>query len=86
MRLAPESAGSLTWLPPTCAYRLVGQGQDLPHWHPLVSGRKESVVEAGVSVIGRVYALEDDLSIDEQVERVVSWPGKVPRAAKGAKK
>ncbi len=86
IRLDPESAASLTWLPPTCAYRLIGQGQDLPHWHPLVSGRKESVVEAGVSVVGRVYALEDDLSIDEQVERVVSWPGKVPRAAKGAKK
>jgi uncharacterized cysteine cluster protein YcgN (CxxCxxCC family) len=85
IRLDPDSASSLAWLPPTCAYRLVGQGKDLPDWHPLVSGRPESVVEAGVSVIGRVHALEDELSIDEQVDRVVSWPGKVPKMAKAAK-
>ena len=82
IRLEPESARRLSWLPPTCAYRLVAEGKDLPHWHPLVSGRADSVVEAGVSVIGRVHALEDELSIDEQVDRVVSWPGKVPKAAK----
>jgi uncharacterized cysteine cluster protein YcgN (CxxCxxCC family) len=86
IRLDPEGARTLGWLPPTCAYRLVAAGKDLPHWHPLVSGRAESVAEAGVSVIGRVYALEDDLSLDEQIDRVVSWPGKVPKAAKAAKK
>ena len=86
IRLEPESARSLSWLPPTCAYRLVAEGKDLPDWHPLVSGRAESVVEAGVSVIGRVHALEDELSIDEQIERVVSWPGKIPKAAKPARK
>ena len=47
IRLTPESAASLTWLPPTCAYRLLARGEDLPDWHPLVSGRRESVVEAG---------------------------------------
>ncbi|MCW2315461.1 YcgN family cysteine cluster protein [Rhodoblastus acidophilus] len=82
IKLDPDSAATLDWLPPTCAYRLIARGQDLPDWHPLVSGRPESVIEAGVSVIGRVYALEDALSIDEQVDRVVSWPGKVPKAAK----
>jgi uncharacterized cysteine cluster protein YcgN (CxxCxxCC family) len=85
IRLTPDSAASLSWLPPTCAYRLLAHGQDLPEWHPLVSGRRESVVEAGISVLGRVHALEDELSEDEMIGRIVAWPAKVPKAAKVAK-
>ncbi len=52
LSLSPEGARSLEWLPPSCAYRLVAAGEDLPHWHPLVSGDAESVHRAGVSVRG----------------------------------
>jgi uncharacterized cysteine cluster protein YcgN (CxxCxxCC family) len=40
------------WMPETCAYRLLHEGKPLPRWHPLLTGRAESVVEAGVSVMG----------------------------------
>jgi uncharacterized cysteine cluster protein YcgN (CxxCxxCC family) len=40
--LTPKEVRELSWLPPTCAYRLVGEGRDLPWWHPLVSGDPET--------------------------------------------
>lgn len=31
------------WLPKTCAYRLLNNGEKLPFWHPLISGNKNDV-------------------------------------------
>ena len=83
IRLTPESVRTIPWLPPTCAYRLVREKRDLPWWHPLVSGRKETVVEAGVSVRGRVPLLEHEIEIDDLPSRIVAWPTKVPTKARG---
>ena len=85
IRLTPETVRSISWLPPTCAYRLVREGRDLPWWHPLVSGRQETVVEARVSVHGRIAAHEDDISPESLPNCIVSWPNKVPKKARGTK-
>lgn len=79
VRLTPEAVLEIGWLPPTCGYRLVAEGKDLPSWHPLVSGRPESVHEAGISVRGRVSGLETQFGLFEIVERIVSWPLRWPR-------
>jgi hypothetical protein len=80
--LTPEAVRTLRWLPPTCAYRLVAEGRDLAWWHPLVSGDPQTVVAAGVSVKGRVFAGEDELAEDDLPERIVNWPLRWPKAAR----
>lgn len=48
--LSPDQIADFRWLPQSCAYRLVYEGKDLPHWHPLVSGDRESIHKAHKSL------------------------------------
>jgi uncharacterized cysteine cluster protein YcgN (CxxCxxCC family) len=59
--LTPQNVATISWLPSTCAYRLLARGEDLYWWHPLLSGDPETVHAAGISVRGRITALETDL-------------------------
>jgi uncharacterized cysteine cluster protein YcgN (CxxCxxCC family) len=81
--LTPESLREITWLPPSCAYVLLAKGRDLYWWHPLVSGDPDTVHTAGVSVKGRVGACETQVPDEELEKWIVSWPGKLPRGARG---
>jgi uncharacterized cysteine cluster protein YcgN (CxxCxxCC family) len=51
--LTPSRIREYRWLPRTCAYRLVAEGNDLPLWHPLITGDENSVHAAGISIKGR---------------------------------
>jgi uncharacterized protein len=82
LKLTPEMVDTLSWLPPTCAYRLRSEGRQLRWWHPLVSGSKETVHAAGISVQGRVSASERDVALEDYPDHIVAWPRKVPRASK----
>jgi uncharacterized cysteine cluster protein YcgN (CxxCxxCC family) len=62
---------SLNFMPTTCAYRLLSEGQDLPRWHPLVTGDRNSVSLAGHSVKGRVFLESEELVIEDYI---VEWP------------
>ena len=73
--LTPASVATLTWLPASCAYRLIDEGRDLPWWHPLVSGDPDTVHQAGISVRGRVLP-EGKAAISPRKAQkyIVRWP------------
>lgn len=54
--LSADRPQDFAWLPATCAYRRLANGQDLPAWHPLVTGDPESVHAAGISVRGKAVS------------------------------
>jgi uncharacterized cysteine cluster protein YcgN (CxxCxxCC family) len=80
--LTSRNINRISWLPPTCAYRLVADGKDLYWWHPLVSGDPDTVHQAGVSVRGKLGASEVDVPDRELEDHIVSWPLKWPKGAK----
>ncbi|MFN3834302.1 MAG: YcgN family cysteine cluster protein [Glycocaulis sp.] len=70
VKLTPDNIGALQWMPDTCAYRLLAEGRPLFDWHPLISGDPASVVEAGVSVKGRLIS-ETDIDEDDLEDFVI---------------
>ncbi|MGO8798543.1 MAG: YcgN family cysteine cluster protein [Roseiarcus sp.] len=83
VKLTPDVVRALSWLPSTCAYRVLAEGRDLAWWHPLVSGSAATVHQAGVSVRGRVSAAEQDVPVELWPERIVKWPNR-PARRRGA--
>ena len=59
LQLTAANVDSYDWLPGSCAYRRLANGLGLPEWHPLLSGRPESVHEEGISMLGQMVLHED---------------------------
>ncbi len=76
IRLTLDEVETISWLPPTCAYRLISEGEDLYWWHYLVSGDRETVHQAGVSVRGRTVS-EEVVPVEDFEDYIVDWPLRV---------
>ena len=68
--LDKDNVTQLDWMPVTCAYRLLANGEDLKDWHPLVSGDPDSIHHAGISVRGRAISERD---AGELSHHLVDW-------------
>ncbi len=67
LRLTPAKVGEYSWLPESCAYVLRSKGKPLPDWHYLVSGNRETIHEAGMSVKGKVISEVDAGELEDHI-------------------
>ena len=70
LQLVVDDVEDFQWLPSTCAYRLLHENKDLPAWHYLVSGDRNSVHEEKMSVQNRVVS---ETKVLEIAEHIVHW-------------
>jgi len=64
---------NLYWMPETCAYKLLWNGQPLYDWHPLLTGDPDSVHRAGVSVQGMTVP-EFEIDEDDWEDYLIEEP------------
>lgn len=77
VKLTPEKIEAIRWMPRSCAYRLVAEGQDLPDWHHLICGDRERIHREGHSIMGRTKS-EDTVLEEDQIDWIVDWKGNAP--------
>jgi len=70
--LTKEDIDSFDWLPVSCSYRLVAHNLPLPEWHHLISGDREAIVRAKMSVAGRCVS-EKTIAEDDFQEHIITW-------------
>ena len=72
MILSVDNHAALEVMPSTCAYRLLQLGKPLPEWHPLITGTQDSVIEAGISIAGKVVS-EEYIHFEQYPEHLINW-------------
>ena len=72
IKLTPHNIDDLQWMPPSCAYRRLHEGKPLPAWHHLITGDRESVHRAGVSIRGQTLS-ELELGDPEDALDFAAW-------------
>lgn len=77
LRLTPKIVDDVPWLPSSCAYRRRAAGLPLPGWHYLISGDRDAVRRAGISIIGRVICETEAGPLEQHLVewRTPAWSG-----------
>jgi uncharacterized cysteine cluster protein YcgN (CxxCxxCC family) len=70
--LSVDDDDQFCWLPLSCAYRKLANGQPLEWWHPLISGDPETVHQAGISVRGKIVS-ETSMARKRLEDHVIEW-------------
>jgi uncharacterized cysteine cluster protein YcgN (CxxCxxCC family) len=72
LNLTPRLVPKLKWLPSTCAYRRIANGEDLYAWHPLISGNPDAAHFAGISVRGKTIP-ESTVNLNDLEDFIIDW-------------
>jgi len=72
IKLDRSNVNKLQWLPKSCSYRLVAEGQPLPEWHYLRTGSRQTLHSYGASLRGKVVS-ERDVRDDDIEDHIIKW-------------
>ncbi len=72
IQLTLEKLQNIYWLPPSCAYRRLNEGHNLPSWHYLNTGTRETVIKVKKSAAGRCIS-ELDIDAEQIEDYIVRW-------------
>jgi uncharacterized protein len=70
--LTSKNLEDLSWMPGTCAYRLLHENKPLPLWHPLITGNRDAIIASDNTVTGKVIS-EEFVHEDGFEEHLVDW-------------
>jgi len=59
-------------LPPTCAYRLIGEGKPLFPWHPLLNKSSKSAMHVEQISVRYIAVREDD--VEDWQDHIMNKP------------
>lgn len=72
IQLTYQGLQEIKWLPSSCGYRRLNEGKNLPSWHYLNTGSRESVIKARKSAAGRCTS-EVEINEDDIDDYIVRW-------------
>ena len=70
LQLEADDFEDFKWLPQSCAYRLLYEGKELPDWHYLISGDRQTIHQQKMSVQNRIVS---ETEVMEVAEHIVYW-------------
>nr|WP_024968262.1 YcgN family cysteine cluster protein [Pantoea sp. IMH] len=73
IKLTRDNLPTFSWLPPSCAYRMLAEGKNLPQWHPLRSGSKAAMHAARISVRHIAVRESEVRDWEEHIINKPSW-------------
>ena len=69
LKLDKNNMSEWSYLPATCAYRLLHEGKTLPDWHPLIDQSASLMNERNISIAGRVLpeTVVDEVDLEDHI-------------------
>ncbi|AWB67927.1 YcgN family cysteine cluster protein [Saccharobesus litoralis] len=74
VKLTKDNLKDVFYMPPSCTYRRLQEGKDIPSWHPLLNkGKKTAMHKAGMSIRGKTIK-DNQIDMEDFEDRIVTWP------------
>lgn len=73
VKISLDDIEQFHWMPGSCAYRRLIEGEPLPEWHPLITGSQAEMHKGGHSIRGKIIS-EAQVDPEKLEDYIVLWP------------